>query len=73
MWHVWGQIQVAYKVLVGRTDVKKPLGRTSRRWEYNIKMRVQQVGWRSMEWIDMAEDSESWWTFVNAVMNVQAP
>jgi len=73
MWHVWRQIRGAYKVLVGRTEAKKPLGRTSGRWDYNIKLHLRQVGWRGMEWTDMADDSESWWSFANTVMNVRAP
>jgi hypothetical protein len=43
-------MQVAYNVLVGRTEIKRPLGRPSRRWEDNITMRLQQVGWRGMDW-----------------------
>jgi hypothetical protein len=41
----------AYRVLVGRPDVKRPLGRHRRRWENNIKMDFQEVGWRNMDWI----------------------
>jgi hypothetical protein len=63
MWkgHValWRQIQIAYKVLVGRTEVKRRLGRPSRRWEDNITTHLQQVGWRGMDWIDIAEDNDS--------------
>jgi hypothetical protein len=44
-----------------------------RRWEKNIKMYLQEVGWGSKDWIDMAQDRERWWALVNAVMNIRVP
>jgi len=49
------------------------LGRPRRRWEDNSKMDLQQVGWRGMEWIELAQDKDRWWTLVNAVMNLRVP
>jgi len=61
---------VLYRVLVGKLEGKRPLGRPRRRWENNIKMNLQEVGCGGMDWIELAEDRES---FVNAVMNLPAP
>ena len=55
--------------LMERPDGKRPLGRPRRRWEDNIKMDLQEEGWVGMEWIDLAEDRDRWWTLVNALMN----
>jgi len=50
-----------------------PLGRPRRRWEYNIKMDVQEVGCECMEWIELAQDRDRWRTRVHAVMNLRVP
>jgi hypothetical protein len=49
-----GERRVAYRVLVGKPEGKRPLGRPRRRWGVNIKMDLQEVGWRGMDWIDLA-------------------
>jgi hypothetical protein len=64
-----GEGRDAYRVLVGR----RPLGRPRRRWEDNIKMDVQEVGWGGMDWIDMAQDRDRWRALVSAVMNLRVP
>ena len=58
---------------MGITKGKRPLGRTSRRWEKYIKMDLQGVECRSMDWIDPAEDSDRCWAFVKVVMNLRVP
>jgi hypothetical protein len=58
---------------VGRPEGKRPIGRPRRRWEDNIKMDLQDVGWGGMDWIDMAEDRDRWRALVNAVMNILVP
>jgi hypothetical protein len=63
----------AYKILVGRPEGRRPLGRPRRRWEDNIKIDLQEVGWEGMDWIDMAQDRDSWRGLVNAVMNLRVP
>ena len=60
-----------YRVLVGKPEGKKSLGRPRRKWEYNIKMDLQEVGCGSMDWIDLAQDRDRWRSFVNAVMNLR--
>jgi hypothetical protein len=57
-----------YRVVVGKTEEKRPLGRPRLRWEDNIKMDLQEVG---MDWIKLAEDRDKWQALVNAVMNLQ--
>jgi hypothetical protein len=56
-----------YRVLVGKTEGKRRLGRPTRRWEDNIKMDLQKVGCGSTDWVDLAQDRNSWRTLVNAV------
>jgi hypothetical protein len=69
MWHVWDR-RGAYRVLVGRREGKTPLGTPRRESDDNIKIDLQEVRWRRMDWIDLVRDKESWQTFVNAVMNL---
>jgi hypothetical protein len=68
-----GEERGAYRVLVGRPDGRRPLGRPRRRWEDNIKMDLQEVGWGGMDWIDMAQDRDRWRALVSAVMNRRVP
>jgi hypothetical protein len=65
-----GEGKGAYKILVGRPEGRRPLGRPRHRWEDNIKM-DQEVGWGGMDWIDMAQDRDRWRAVVNAVMNLR--
>jgi len=58
-----------YRVLVGKLEGKRPLGRPRRRWVDNIRMDLQEVGCRYMDWIGLAQDRERWRTLVSAVMN----
>ena len=62
-----------YRVLVGKHEGKRPLGRPRRRWEDNIKVDLQKVGCRGMDWIELAEDRGRWRALVNAVMNFPFP
>jgi hypothetical protein len=68
-----GERRDAYRVLVGRPEGRRPLGRPRRRWKDNIKMDLQEVGWRGMDWIDMAQDRDRWRALVSVVMNLRVP
>jgi hypothetical protein len=59
-----------YRVLVGRPEGKRPLGRPRRRWEDNIKMDLREIGIDGANWIQLAQDRVQWRVFVNTVMNL---
>ena len=62
-----------YRVLVGKPEGRRPLGRSRRRWVDNIRMVLQEVECGYMDWIGLAQDRESWRTLVSAVMNLRVP
>jgi hypothetical protein len=62
-----------YRVLVGRTEGKRPLGRPRRRWEDNIKMDLREIGINGTIWIQLAQDRVRWWAFVSTVKNLRIP
>ena len=64
------QSRNAYRVLVGKPEGKRPLGKQRRRWEDNIKMDLREVGCGLGDWIALAEDRDQWWAYVRAVMNL---
>ena len=68
-----GESTGVYRVLVGKPEGKKSLGRPRRRWEDNIKIDLQEVGCWGMDWIELAQDTDSWRAPVNAVMNLRVP
>jgi hypothetical protein len=61
------------RVLVGKCEGKRPLGRPRCGWEDNIKMDLQEVGCGGMDWIELAQDGDRWRALVNAVMNLRVP
>ena len=61
------------RVLVGKPEGKRPLGRPRRRWEDNIKMDLQEVGGDCGDWMELAQDRERWWALVSTVRNLQVP
>jgi hypothetical protein len=67
-----GEKRGAHTILVGRPEGRRPLGRPRRRWEDNIKMDLQEVGW-SMDSIELAQYRDRWRAVVNAVMNLRVP
>jgi hypothetical protein len=68
-----GERRGVYRVLVGKPERKRPLGRPWRRWEDNVKVDLQEVGCGIVDCIEPAQDRDKWRTLVNAVMNLQVP
>jgi hypothetical protein len=63
----------AYRILVGKPEGKRPLGRPRRRWMDNIKMDLKKIGWDGRDWIELAQDRDQWRALVNTVMNLRVP
>jgi hypothetical protein len=68
-----GEERGVHRVLVGKPEGKRPLGRPRRRWEDNIKMRVQQVGGGRGDWMELAQDRDRWRTLVSTVKKLRVP
>jgi len=68
-----GEEMGAYRVLVGKPEGKRPLGRPRRRWVDNIRKDLQEVGCVYMDWIGWAQNRDRWWTLVSVVMNLRVP
>jgi hypothetical protein len=66
-----GKKRNACRILVGKPEGKRPLGRPRRRWVDNIEMHLREVGRNGMDWIDLAYDRDRWRAYVNAVMNLR--
>jgi hypothetical protein len=67
MWHAWGRCLHGF---VGRPERKRSLGRPRRKWEYNIKIDLREIGIDGANWIRLAWDRVQWRTFLNTVMNL---
>jgi hypothetical protein len=59
--------------LIGKLEGKRPLGRAGHRWEDNIRMDLGEIGWESVDWVQLTQDRVPWWDFVNMVINLQIP
>jgi hypothetical protein len=68
-----GSLITVARILVGKSEGKKPLGRPRRRWKDNIKMDLREVGWDGMDWIDLVQDRDQRRALVNMVMNLRVP
>jgi hypothetical protein len=66
-------VRAVYRVLVGKPERKRPLGRPRHRWEDDIRMDFQEMLCRGMDWIELAQDRDRWRALVNAVTNLQVP
>jgi hypothetical protein len=70
MWHAWERR--VYKVLVGKHEGKRPLGRPRRRWEDGIRMDLREIVLGDVDWIRLSQDRDRWRAVVSAVMNLRA-
>jgi hypothetical protein len=61
----------AYRILVGKPEEKRPLGRPRRRWVDNIKMELTEIGWDGVDSVDVVQEREQWRALVNTVMNLR--
>jgi len=68
-----GEERGVYRFLLWKPERRRPQGRTRRRWVYNIRMDLQEVGCGYMDWIGLAQDRDGWRTLVSAVMNLRVP
>jgi len=68
-----GEERGVYRVLVGKPEGRRPLGRPRSRWVYNIRMDLQKVGCGYTDWIGLAQNTEGWRRLVSAVMNLGVP
>jgi hypothetical protein len=68
-----GEGRGVYRVLVGKPEGRRPLGRPRRRWEDNIRMDLQEVGWEDEDWTGLAQDIDRWRALVSAVINLRVP
>jgi hypothetical protein len=68
-----GEGRDVYRVVVGKLEGKRSLGRPRRRWEDNIKRHLRETGIDGANWIRLAQDRVQWWAFMNTVMNLRVP
>jgi hypothetical protein len=68
-----GRKRIAYRIVVGKPEGKRPLGRPRRRWEDNIIMHLREIGWGGMDWIDLSQDRDLWRALMNTVLNLRVP
>jgi hypothetical protein len=66
-----GEKRNAYRILVGKPEGRRPLGRPKRRWVDNTKIGRREIGWDGMDWINLARDRDQWRALVKTVMNIR--
>jgi hypothetical protein len=65
-----GESRNGYKILVGKPEWRRPFGRSTRRWEDNIKMDLREIGWECVDWMHLAQDRDQWRALEDTVMNL---
>jgi hypothetical protein len=68
-----GEKRTAYRLLVGKPEGKRPLGRPRCRWVDNIRINLGEVGWSDVDWNDLAEDRNKWRAVVNSILHLRVP
>jgi hypothetical protein len=68
-----GEKRNAYRLLVGKSEGKSPLGRPKRRWVDSIRMDLGEVGWGDVDWLDLVKDRNRLRALVNSVLNLRVP
>jgi hypothetical protein len=68
-----GEKRNSYRILVGKPEGRRPLGRPRRRWVDNMKIDLREIGWDDVDWVDLAQDRDQWRALVNSVMNLRVP
>ena len=68
-----GEGRGVHRILVGKPEGKRPLGRPKRRWEDNIKTNLQEVGGGYGDCMELAQDRDRWWALLSTVMNLPVP
>jgi hypothetical protein len=68
-----GEKRNMYRLSAGKSEGKKPLGRSRCRWVDNIRMDLGEVGWSDVDWIGLAQDRSRWRALVNSVLNLRVP
>jgi hypothetical protein len=68
-----GEKRNAYRIFVGKPEVKKPVGRPRHRWVDSIKIDLTEIGWNGTYWIELAQDRDQWRALVNTVIKLRVP
>jgi hypothetical protein len=68
-----GENRNAYRILLGKPEGKRPLGRPRRRWKNIIRMDLKEIEWGGIDWIDLAQNRDQWRALVNTVMKLRVP
>jgi hypothetical protein len=68
-----GKMRNPCRILVGKPEEKRSLGRSRHVWEANIKLDLREIEWKGVDWMHLAQDRDLWWTLVNTVTNLRVP
>jgi hypothetical protein len=68
-----GEMRKAYTILFGKFEVKRPLGRSRRRWDDNIRMDLREIWWENVDWMHLARDRNQWRAVVDMIIELRVP